>query len=278
MIRQSAFAFLLSLAMAGAQGALAMDLPPPVYAPEISTGGVGQGWYMRGDLGYTGWSGISAPSYNVVGNGGAVAAVESFDDARFDRHFAYGGGLGYQVNDFLRTDATLDFFNDSFSGSSSIDAPCNNAQVAGTSCGFNHSGSLRGIGVLGNVYADLGTYDGLTPYVGAGAGVTEVKWNSASSTPFCVNGTGTCNGTTYAAQANEGLDNWRFTYALMAGVSYDITSSMKLDFGYRYSKIAGGDIYDYSAAEKALGASGAKASDSGLTRQEIRAGLRITTW
>lgn len=276
-IRQSALALVLGLCGLGASNARAMDLPPPVYAPEITTGGIGQGWYMRGDLGYTGWTGDEAPSISIV-SAGPTFLSETFDQARFEPHMSYGGGVGYQFNDFLRTDATVDFFTASFDGSSSINQPCSIAQTAGTNCGANHSGSFRGIGVLGNLYADLGTFAGFTPYLGGGAGVTEVKWGSIKTSPFCVNGAGACNATTYADVSNEGMDSWRFTYALMAGFSYDISSSMKLDLGYRFSKINGGDMYEYTASQKALGASGAMGTDDGLTRHEVRAGIRINTW
>ncbi|MBB4063176.1 outer membrane protein [Gellertiella hungarica] len=255
-----------------------MDLPPQVYAPETTIDGVGQGWYLRGDLGYTGWTSNDAPSYSYVTGAGPTYGNESFDDSRFGKHMSYGAGMGYQFNEFLRSDATLDFFSSDMTGSSNIASPCAVSEVAGTSCGFTHSGDFKAIGALANLYADLGTYAGITPYVGGGAGVTHVSWSDITTNTYCVNGSASCSGDTYNSGTNAGLDSWRFTYALMAGLSYDITSNMKLDFGYRFSKIAGGDMFDYSAASKALGATGAQATDEGLSRHEIRAGIRINTW
>ncbi|RVG01622.1 porin family protein, partial [Sinorhizobium meliloti] len=66
-----------------------------------------------------------------------------------------------------------------------------------------------------------------------------------------------------------GRDSWRFTYALMAGVSYDVTDRLKFDAGYRYSQIADGDMF---------GSGGAKGHDDGLSRHEFRVGLRFALW
>lgn len=276
MKRHSAIAFILATLFPAFGSAFAMDLPPVVYAPETEVQGVGQGWYMRGDLGYTGWTGDELPRYNVYSSSGTT--VRTFDEGRFDKDVSYGIGAGYQVNDYLRGDVTLDTYNSNFEGSASTDSRCGTASPVGTSCRFNGAADFRTIGVMGNVYADLGTVAGFTPYVGAGVGVTNVKWDTFTLTPACVDGTSACNSTPYAAQTFEGMDSWRFSYALMAGVSYDVAQSVKFDLGYRYSKINGGDMFEYSAAEKALGASGTKGSDDGLSRHEIRAGFRFNTW
>ncbi len=62
------------------------------------------------------------------------------------------------------------------------------------------------------------------------------------------------------------------TYALMAGVAYEVAPNVKVDLGYRFSHIAGGDMFGDSAASATTGRDGA------LSRHEIRVGLRITTW
>ena len=264
------------MSLTAATGAAATHLPPTDYAPETAIDGEGQGWYMRGDLGYTGWTGDRTPSFNTF-TGGAVTATDTFDEARFGKHMSYGFGAGYQFNDLVRADATLDFFNVDFSGQTVNATPCA-GQAAGTTTATGEESDFRGISLLGNAYVDLGTVAGFTPYVGGGAGVTNVAWSTVTNTPFCVAGTAACNGTAYASTDTEGMDSWRFTYALMAGVSYDIAANMKLDLGYRFTRISGGDMSGYSAAEQAAGASGAKNSDDGLSRHEIRAGLRVTTW
>lgn len=276
MNRHSAIAFIFATLLPAFGSAFAMDLPPAVYAPETSIDGFGQGWYIRGDLGYTGWTGDELPRYKVLS--GADTIVNTFDQGRFDKDVSYGFGAGYQVNDIFRGDVTFDTYNSNIDGIATIGSRCGTKDPVGTSCRFTGAADFRTIGVMGNVYADLGTVAGFTPYVGAGAGVTNVQWDTVTQTPACVSGTSACSGTLYAAQTFPGMDSWRFSYALMAGVSYDVAPSVKLDLGYRYSKINGGDMFEYNAAEKALGASGAKGSDDGLSRHEIRAGFRINTW
>ena len=262
-----------------ATGAAASDLDI-INAPEIDVSGsaVSEGWYLRGDLGYSGWMKGGKPRYTAYEPGGTVFSHETFDNARFSKPLSYGAGMGYQFNNFLRADLTTDFFNGSLSGSSDMDVPCSSSEPAGTSCGFNHKASYNAINVMANGYVDLGTYAGFTPYVGAGAGVTYMRWKSLGTTPFCVDGASNCSGTTYDPGSLQGEDSWRFTYALMAGASVDLTNRIKLDVGYRYSDTAGGKMFKYGNVERGWGASGTKGHDDGFQKHEIRAGVRITTW
>jgi opacity protein-like surface antigen len=276
MFRQIGIAVLAGLV---ATGALASDLDI-INAPEIDISGstVSEGWYLRGDLGYSGWMKGGKPDYKVYQPGGTVFSNESFDSARFSKPLSYGAGMGYRFNNFLRTDLTTDFFNGSLSGKSNINAPCSADEPAGTSCGFSHNADYNAVNFMANGYVDLGTYAGITPYFGAGAGVTYVRWSDMVSRPFCEDGSSACSGTTYENGRLKGEDSWRFTYALMAGASVDLTNRIKLDLGYRYSDTAGGKMFQYGATERGWGASGAKGRDDGFQKHEIRAGIRVTTW
>ena len=251
-----------------------------INAPEIdvSRSTVAEGWYIRGDLGYTGWMKGADTDYTVYSPGGTVFSRESFDSERFSKSFSYGAGMGYQFNNFLRADLTTDFFNGDHSGKSNINLPCSASQPAGTSCGFNHKADYSAINIMANGYVDLGTYAGITPYVGAGAGVTNLRWGTLRSRAYCEDGSSLCNDETYAEGKLRGYDSWRFTYALMAGASVDLTNRVKLDVGYRFSDTQGGDMFRYGATEQGWGASGAKGRDNGFQKHEIRAGIRVTTW
>ena len=55
----------------------------------------------------------------------------------------------------------------------------------------------------------------------------------------------------------------------MAGVSYALTDRVKLDLGYRYSDMAGGDMFRAGAA---------RGEDDGFARHEFRAGVRVALW
>ena len=91
--------------------------------------------------------------------------------------------------------------------------------------------------LLANIYADLGNYGGIRPYLGAGAGVAFVKqsWDRNAvfngATPFVY-----ANQTTiYGQSPNVGKKSrTNFAYALMAGVGYDLRDGVTLDVGYRY--------------------------------------------
>lgn len=249
-----------------------------INAPEIdvSGGGVAEGWYIRGDLGYAGWIKHDKPDYRIDAFG-ATFVKGDFDNARFSKPVSYGAGMGYQFNNFLRSDLTADFSSSSLKSSSSINSPCI-AAPAGTTCGLRNKADYSAMQFLANGYVDLGTFAGVTPYVGAGAGVTYMKWDSFRSQATCRNGTGACSGLTYDELRVKGDDSWRFTYALMAGASVDLTNRVKLDLGYRFSDMAGGKSFGGSVDVPGVGTASARGSDEGFQKHEIRAGIRVTTW
>lgn len=257
--------------------ALASDLDI-INAPEIdvSESTVAEGWYIRGDLGYAGWVNHDKPDYRINAFGSTFAEGD-FDDARFSKPVSYGVGMGYQFNNFLRADLTTDFFSGSLRGGSDIDSPCITAP-AGTTCRLGQKADYNAAHFLANGYVDLGTYAGITPYVGAGAGVTYMNWDSFRTTANCENGTGSCGGQTFDELRVKGGDSWRFTYALMAGASVDLTNRVKLDLGYRFTDMAGGKMFGGSAEVPGVGTVSARGRDDGFQKHEIRAGIRVTTW
>jgi opacity protein-like surface antigen len=268
-----------ALLLAFATPALAFDLPPPVDAPEITTFSTAGGWYIRGDLGYNASVDFNAPTIRSFKPAKNQYSTTTFDSERFDGDYSLNAGIGYQFNDWLRTDATVDYFKGTLNGKSVVGSPCSAIQPGNTKCGQSYEQRMASLGLLANGYVDLGTYWGLTPYLGAGAGVTNVDYNALTTSKYCVNGGGKCDKfTTYKDQGNGGLESWRFTYALMAGVSYDIAANMKLDLGYRFSQVDGGDMTNWSPTERSNGAKGTKAQDDGFSRHEFRAGLRVTGW
>lgn len=279
MLRSTLLPGIALAAGLAAPAALAADFDI-INVPEIDVSGssAAQGWYIRGDLGYAGWVKGGKPTYTVYEPGGTVFSRERFDSARFSEPMSYGVGMGYQFNSMFRADLTTDFFNGSLEGRSDIDAPCAASEAMGTGCGFNHKAGYNAFNVMANGYLDLGTVMGFTPYVGAGVGVTRLDWNNLKSTAYCIDGSAACSGASHGSGALPGYDSWRFTYALMAGASYDITERVKFDLGYRFTDVDGGKMFGYGATERGWGASGAKGHDSGFQKHEIRAGIRVTTW
>ena len=272
-IRHSLFA-VLALA---ASPAFAFDMPPPVEAPEY-TGTISDvgGWYIRGDLGYNATLDPGKPSWSDYKKRTGSYDNMTFDTARLDGDFNLSAGAGYQFNDYLRSDLTLDYFKASFEGTSSRNSPCSNGQP-GTKCRFSHTDNMAALGLLANAYVDLGTYWGLTPYLGAGAGMTNIDWKGMTTAKRCV-GRGCDRSRKYVDEETPGAESWRFTYAFMAGISYDVAAHTKLDFGYRYARIASGDMSNYGDNSQRAGARNPRGKDDGFGRHEFRAGLRLTTW
>lgn len=254
-----------SLVLLGSPVAAEEPLITDVPEVSIADGSMTTGWYLRGDLGYAPWTGNEQPTYHL---GGADAG--EFDPARFSRPVSGGVGIGYQFTDIWRADLTTDFFKSDFTGTARLDRPCAASAPIGTGCAYATRADVRAYGIMTNGYADLATVAGFTPYVGAGVGITNVRWGSVSSQPECEDGASSCAGATFARQDFNGENSWRFTYALMVGVSYEVTDNIKLDLGYRFSDIAGGSMFADS--------SGTSGRDDGLSRHEIRVGLRIAGW
>ena len=93
-----------------------------------------------------------------------------------------------------------------------------------------------------NGYADLGSWYGFTPYVGAGVGFARNTLSGLTDTAF-----NTLAGGSMSSSAGYAGDHskWNFAWALMAGLSFDVTQNLKLDLGYRYldvGKFASGSM------------------------------------
>ena len=162
------------------------------------------------------------------------------------------------MNHYLRSDLTLDYsFKSDFDGSTVGTCTTGGGTVACTS--IDESG-YEAWTLLANAYVDLGTYKGITPYVGAGIGGAYVKWHDLTNTippGFDQSGVYTHNGSA----------DWRFAYALMAGVSYNVTHNLAVDLGYRFKHISGGRMFEYASGT-------GPGFDRHIRVHEARAGLR----
>jgi opacity protein-like surface antigen len=226
--------------------AQAADMPfPSPLSPPANDGPIewGTGWYLRGDIG-------AAQSSLTTTDG--IVLPQSFPN-----NWTAGLGGGYQYNNWLRTDVTVDYeqlYNKS--GPQYVITPCQIGAVgtpAGgpftnsipvyAGCSPNVQSRAETMAVLANAYLDLGNWGGFTPYVGAGAGVnvmyqkSQVTWYEQNLVAYA--------GTTWTDPYTLGtyMANWdrafsgtslRFAYAFMGGVSYDLTDHVKIDLGYRW--------------------------------------------
>ena len=264
--------------------ALGADYDPPIVMEqplqEVPVE-IGNGWYLRGDIGYN----VSAEpdgaiDFSAYSPVTGIYSPDTFDSVSFGEGMTFSGGFGYNFTDMFRADFTVDGFRMPFDATRSSAAPCVSPAVNpayfGTGCRFEDGASASAIGLMVNGYVDLGTYVGFTPYVGAGVGYTYVDWSSLGSTGFC---TGSCPGSgPTGSVTSEGEQSWRFTYAAMAGVAYDITSNLKIDVGYRYRQIDSGPMFTYVPSPLDVGSTGVDGDDTGFTTHEVRVGLRYSLW
>jgi len=267
---------ILSLAAFAPLAANAADYDPPIFveeAPEYVPVEIGSGWYLRGDVGYIFDANIGGVDYTTFD--GVDYASASFTSASIDPDFTWGFGAGYRFTDYFRADATVEGFRADFNGSTESIETCPGLPDDDTTCRSENSSEVSTVSVMANGYVDLGTYVGLTPYVGAGAGMSYVSWSELNDTTYCVDGgADVClSPAAVGSTSHGGESSWRFTYALMAGLAYDITRNFKLDLGYKYRSIDGGDMFGWDSGETF-----GDGSHGNIDTHEVRLGLRYELW
>ena len=254
---------LLTAAMiAIAPVANAADIIPDVIdAPQEIVAQSNTGWYLRGDIGYG-----SLKSDGVIYHQGTASLTGEFERHDLDDTWMLGAGVGYQVTDYFRVDATIDhYFKTDFNGSSATGATTCTLTGA-TVCDFTDNAELTVTTYMMNAYLDLGTYSKITPYVGFGVGAAQLHWTDLINSEICVTG---CTGS--VATSHFGEADLRFAYALHAGASYDINANWKWDAGYSYTHIEGGPMFHFEAGNANTGRQG---YDTGLDIHAFKLGLR----
>jgi opacity protein-like surface antigen len=275
---------LAAFALLPAAGAFAADYDPPIViddAPEHVPVEIGTGWYLRGDISYIfatrARSSFTYRTFDAT-TGGYTNNI--FDSGSLRSDVSLGVGFGYRFNEWMRADATVDWFRTRFNGASASAAPCFDPVAfpayAGTSCRSETSGRAKALSFMANAYVDLGTYVGFTPYVGAGAGVTYLQWEQFATNNFCVGAT--CPGGLVGTSQHQFVKDFAFTWAAMAGVSYDVNKNLKIDAGYRFRRISGGPMFGWDAASRAAGAGGTQGGQPGFSSHEFKLGLRYELW
>ena len=304
MMRALAILGLSVVALAGAplgNAARAADLAPnypmpPVYSEPDPQFEFGTGWYLRGDVGYS--------DSTRVHPFGDLTTLTSPND------FAGGVGVGYRWNQMFRTDLTANFDGYQSAKNDTNNVTCVytlNGQFAqdaaqtqtgyfwtpnlGTCTGRNESTLLK-TDIMASGYFDMGTWSGLTPYIGAGLGLARIDnwtntayYKTSDGTPYRADLTPV--GTYPLIWRNEygtainpivpttGLpvaftkQNWsaerhrtqyNLAWSLMGGVAYAIDDHIALDLGYRYINLGG--YKDATGRSKSLDA------------QQVRVGIR----
>lgn len=279
-VRVSTFAAVAFAAAIVSTSAGAADLPPPppYEPPVVYHEDPASSWYLRGDVGLalTHESRGEWDFWNQVPGAQGIDDTYRFDSIKLREGAVVGLGVGYQVSNTVRADLTVDYFK------SDVDArtkcpymimtdPAHLLVDPASTCYYDHASSASIWTAMANAYVDLPVDSALKPYFGVGAGVAYVKYDDFAEQEVCPN----CPAAYVPYTATkEGAGSARFAAAVMAGVTYDLSKSLKLDAGYRFMHITGGDMYKYDAADAATGATGVQARDHGFNVHQIRAGLR----
>jgi opacity protein-like surface antigen len=183
----------------GLNAAQAADVQTGIYPPYQPAGMVTEftsGWYLRGDIGWRTNTKIGEIDYN----GTPWPTGVSFKDIA-----TVGGGGGYKWQ-WLRLDATFDY-----SGRTRF---YTTAQPNGA-----YDAKVDTLVGLANLYIDLGTWSGVTPYIGAGVGFVNF-WTHDYTAP---------NGPVSTDSHSKADLAW----AVMAGFAWCFAPRWSLDFNYR---------------------------------------------
>jgi len=194
-------------------------------------------WYVRGDIAY------ARETYPKI--------TPTFDlTPSVLNTYSVGAGLGYKVNDWFRTDLILDYRSEVHAAGLGQATPCAVLAIDPAtgrpftdfvSCNGRFNTQIHRWDLLANGYIDIGTWQGFTPYVGAGAGVTwariwqSVNWNLFNGLPCranCAIGAGNTFFGIY--DRSQSTMTYQFAWALMAGVAFAVTDRVQIDAGYRF--------------------------------------------
>jgi opacity protein-like surface antigen len=183
--------------------------PPPVAAPQPLGG-----WYLRGNIGI----GITSDAdlqfqQNPLNTSNFAIKNASLGDTTF-----FNAGVGYEVNNWLRFDVTGEYRT-----KSALNAFGIYTLGAGTFVD-TYQGELKSTVFLANGYIDLGTWDCITPFVGAGVGVAYNVLDNFVDVGVPTAGSG----------IGRNSSNFNLAWALHAGVSYAVTQNFSVELAYRY--------------------------------------------
>jgi opacity protein-like surface antigen len=206
--------------------AFAADLgapPPPMqyqYQPPAAVPEQGA-WYLRGEIGVGLDSSDLLFEQNPLNSSNFAFDHSSMSDTTF-----IGGGIGYELNNWLRFDVTGEY-----RARTQVNA-FGQYSFGGGTFGDQYQGYLNSVVLLANAYVDLGTWWCLTPYFGAGVGGA---YNSVLDLTDVGIGTS-------GAGIGPDVSAWSPAWALYAGLAYNVTDNFKVELAYRYLSL--GSITD----------------------------------
>lgn len=212
-------------AMVVTTAAMAADLPPimpmQVRAPVV-TEDFG-GWYLRGDVG-VGSQRFREFNHHQTNEAFVWPASWRIDQKDIKDTAFVGFGVGYQFNNFFRGDLTGEYRTSSKGKAiGSYTEFCPSGRCFDV-YDFDHQASV----FLANIYADLGTWWCLTPFIGAGVGTARHQISAIHDVGFI------SDGTTGFGFATADKTTWTLAWAVHAGLAYSVSNNLKLEVGYRF--------------------------------------------
>ena len=220
------------LAIAGAAAFLALpaanaaDLPPMMPRAIPVMDDFSSGWYLRGDIG------MSSQEVKKIDNALFATATqfEFLDEGGFDSAPFVGFGIGYQLNSWLRFDVTGEY-----RGKANFHAMDRffNAGFGGLNSNLYTASKSEWVGLV-NAYVDLGTWGGLSPFVGAGFGFTQNRISHFRDVNVSTGGVAFADAATKT----------NFAWAFHAGVGYRVTPNVSIELAYRYINLGDAESGD----------------------------------
>ncbi len=200
--------------------------PPPMPIPPEF-----EGWYLRGDIG------IHQQKVKSLDNL-LFATAPGFtfvDQPAFSSGMLFGIGVGYRFNDWMRADVTGEY-----RGKTAFHALDTflNGGVVNTN---DYTATKTEWLLLANVYADLGTWWCVTPFVGLGFGIADITIGNFRDNNIIAGGGG------YATSASK----QNFAWAVHAGLAYNVTKNFTVELAYRYLSLGdaeSGDIINFDGS------------------------------
>ena len=267
----------------------APKLPPPDPAPAADVGG---GWYLRGDVGIG--ANAAAPalqnapdplSAGITSGYISSSASQAFNNTTLSPFGMVDVGAGYRFNDWFRVDGTFEYrgganlqslYTLTDPASPIYGGPAQNAD-------FYRADVSSYVGLV-NGYVNVGSWFGISPFIGAGLGVADNKVGGFTDQNLAF--------ADYSALGASGGyfgngSKTAFAWALMAGLDFNVSRNLKLEFSYRYLNygsiatgasncLTGGSSGAFSATTCTGGVSHSISSSNRLASNDFRLGLIYT--
>jgi opacity protein-like surface antigen len=258
LLRVAAATTMLSTAAYAADLAPAYQPQPVMMAPSVASG-----WYLRGDVGI-GLLDYSEFDHSQTNAGFGWPPSWMIVQKDMQDTNIFGGGIGYEINNFLRVDVTGEYRTKAaFKVTGSYTDFCG----GGGTCFDINSGNYSAAVTMANIYVDLGTWWCLTPYIGAGVGgafntVSGVQDNGLIS-----------DGSQGFGYTNSDNSAWSLAWNVQAGLTYNVSNSFKVDFSWRYLGL-GSPVTAVVNCQNTPTCPGASYTFKNMNSQDFRIGLR----